>query len=143
MADRAIVLGRDGPEEDGVFEACEELGIAFVPYFPLESGVLTGKYRRGKDLPEGSRLAGMGERASRFIDDDRLEIVERLIAWAAARDHTLLDLAIGWHTSHPLVASVIAGATKPEQAELNAAAAGWVVTDDDRAEVDAIVGAAA
>lgn len=127
------------PEHDGVFEACEELGLAFVPYFPLESGLLTGKYRLGEGLPEGSRLAGWGERASRFVDDDRLAIVEQLISWCEGRGHTLLDLAISWHTSHPLVASVIAGATKPDQVASNVDAAGWQLSEDDRAEVDAIL----
>lgn len=127
------------PEHDGVFEVCEDLGLAFVPYFPLESGLLTGKYRLDRELPEGSRLANMGERADRFIDDDRLAIVEQLISWCQARNHTLLDLAISWHTSHPLVASVIAGATTPDQVASNVDAAGWELTDDDRAEVDAII----
>jgi aryl-alcohol dehydrogenase-like predicted oxidoreductase len=131
-----------GPERDGVFEVCDELGLAFVPYFPLESGLLTGKYRLDRDLPEGSRLAGMGDRAGRFIDDDRLELVEELIVWCVARGHTLLDLAISWHTSHPLVASVIAGATKPEQVASNVDAAGWQLTEEDRSEVDAILAGA-
>ena len=128
-----------GPEHDGVFEVCDELDIAFVPYFPLESGLLTGKYRLDRDRPDGSRLANMGERAGNFIDEDRLRIVEALILWCDQRNHTLLDLAISWHTSHPLVASVIAGATTPQQVAANVAAAGWQLTGDDRAEVDAIL----
>ncbi len=132
------LLTRD-PETDGVFAACEELGVAFVPYFPLESGLLTGKYRRGEARPEGSRLAAWGDRADAFIDDDKLAVVERLIAWSDARGHDLLDLAISWHTSHPLVATVIAGATKPEQIAANVAAASWNLTDADRAEVDAVI----
>lgn len=132
------VLTRD-PETDGVFDACRELGVAFVPYFPLESGLLTGKYRLGQQRPDGSRLANWGERAGNFIDDDKLAVVERLIDWCAARDHDLLDLAISWHTSHPLVASVIAGATSPAQIEANVAAAGWHLGDADRAEIGAIV----
>ncbi len=128
-----------GPERDGVFEVCDELDIAFVPYFPLESGLLTGKYRLGEERPDGSRLAEMGDRAGRFIDDDRLRIVEALLLWCEQRNHTLLDLAISWHTSHPLVASVIAGATAPDQVEANVDAAGWQLTDEDRAEVDAIL----
>lgn len=133
------LLTRD-PETDGVFDTCRELGIAFVPYFPLESGLLTGKYRLGQDRPDDSRLQAWGDRADRFIDDDKLAIVERLIGWVESRDHTLLDLAISWHTSHPLVASVIAGATKPSQIEANVAAASWTLTDADRAEVDALIG---
>ena len=127
------------PERDGVLETCRELDIAFVPYFPLESGLLTGKYRRGESFPAGSRLASMDDGAGRFVDDDRLEIVEALILWCEQRNHTLLDLAISWHTSHPQVASVIAGATKPEQVAANVDAAGWQLSEEDRAEVDAIV----
>ncbi len=127
------------PETDGVFAACEELGIAFVPYFPLESGLLTGKYRRGEARPEDSRLTVWGDRADAFIDDEKLAIVERLIAWSADRGHSLLDLAISWHTSHPLVASVIAGATRPEQIVANVASASWNLSDDDRAEVDTVI----
>jgi aryl-alcohol dehydrogenase-like predicted oxidoreductase len=135
------LLTRD-PENDGVFEACEELGVAFVPYFPLESGLLTGKYRSGEPLPDDSRLVRWGDRASSFIDEEKLAIVERLTAWAGDHGRSLLDLAISWHTSHPLIASVIAGATKPEQVEANVAAASWALSAGDRAEVDAIVGAA-
>ncbi len=73
------------------------------------------------------------------FDDEKLAVVERLIAWCEDRDRTLLELAISWHTSHPLVASVIAGATKPAQIEANVAAAGWDLTPEDRAEVDAVL----
>jgi aryl-alcohol dehydrogenase-like predicted oxidoreductase len=132
------VLTRD-PETDGVFATCERLGIAFVPYFPLESGLLTGKYRKGEELPAGSRLQRMGDRAERFIDDGRLDAVERLIEWTAGQGHSLLDLAISWHTSHPLVASVIAGATTPEQVRANVEAAAWDLSATDRAAVDAVV----
>ena len=90
-------------------------------------------------MPEGSRLTGWGDRAAAFIDDAKLAVVERLIEWCAGRDHTLLDLALSWHTSHPLVASVIAGATTPEQVAANVAAAQWALTPADRAEVDAIL----
>ncbi len=127
-----------GPEMDGVFEACERLGTAFVPYFPLESGLLTGKYRLGEEFPEGTRLAN-SKRSDAFVDEQRLAVVERLIEWCADHDHSLLDLAISWHTSHPLVASVIAGATRPEQVAANVAAAGWCLSVDDRSEVDEIV----
>ena len=138
VQNHSSLLHRD-PETDGVFEVCAELGMAFVPFFPLESGLLTGKYRLGQDRPDGSRLAAWGDRADTFIDDDKLAIVERLIAWTAERDHSLLDLALSWHTSNPLVASVIAGATTPEQIAANVAAAGWALTDADRADVDAVI----
>lgn len=132
-----------GPENDGVFDACARLGIAFVPFFPLESGLLTGKYRLDQERPPGSRLAVWGERAETFIDDQKLATVERLSAWATANGHSLLELAMSWHVSHPLVASVIAGAMSPTQVNANVAASGWQLTAQDRAEVDAIVGAAA
>lgn len=132
------LLTRD-PETDGVFATCERLGMAFVPFFPLESGLLTGKYRRGQDRPDDARLSRWGDRSETFIDDDRLAVVERLIDWCEARDRTLLDLAISWHTSHPLVASVIAGATRPEQVRANVAASTWVLTPADRSEVDRII----
>lgn len=138
VQNRYSILSRD-PETDGVFDACRDLAMAFVPYFPLESGLLTGKYRAGQPLPEGSRLAGWGDRSAQFIDDDKLAVVERLIAWAEDRDHTLLDLALSWHTSNPLVATVIAGATTPAQVAANVAAAGWALSTDDRAEIDALV----
>ncbi len=134
------LLTRD-PEVDGVFSTCERLGVAFVPYFPLESGLLTGKYRLGEPRPEGSRLESWGDRADRFIDDAKLATVERLIAWAEEHGHGLLDVARGWHTSHPLVASVIAGATRPDQIKTNVAAGGTVLDAADRAEIDAICGA--
>jgi len=132
------LLTRD-PETNGVFDTCKLLGIAFVPYFPLESGLLTGKYRRGEPPPEGSRLAAWGARASAFIDDEKLAIVDRLVGWTASRGHTLLDLALSWHTSQPLVASVIAGATSPEQVQANVAAASWSLTAADRADVESVI----
>jgi aryl-alcohol dehydrogenase-like predicted oxidoreductase len=128
------LLTRD-PETDGVLDVCARRGIPFVPYFPLESGLLTGKYRQGQDLPEGSRLASWGKRASAFIDDDKLATVERLIAWSGERGHTLLELAMSWLASNPQVATVIAGATRPEQVNANVAAAGWRLSDAERAEV--------
>jgi len=132
------LLTRD-PETNGVFDACADLGIAFVPYFPLESGLLTGKYRLGRDRPAGSRLSSWEGRAEAFIDDRKLRVVERLIAWAQARDHSLLDLAMSWHTSHPLVASVIAGATKAKQVRANAAAGGWALDANDRVELELLM----
>ena len=132
------VLTRD-VETNGVLEACAELGMAFVPYFPLESGLLTGKYRQGEARPNGSRLAAWGDRADAFIDEQKLAVVERLIAWAAGQGRSLLELAIGWQTSNPLVASVIAGATTPAQISANVAASTWTLTAADRAAVDDVL----
>jgi aryl-alcohol dehydrogenase-like predicted oxidoreductase len=130
------------PETDGVLDTCREAGTAFVPFFPLESGLLTGKYQLGEALPEGTRLAAWGERGSSFIDDDRLRTVAALTAFAERRERSMLELAMSWLVSNPLIATVIAGATKPEQVAANVAAAGWVLTAPDRAEVDAITAAA-
>jgi aryl-alcohol dehydrogenase-like predicted oxidoreductase len=132
------LLTRD-PETDGVLDTCERLGVAFVPYFPLESGLLTGKYRPGEQPPEGSRLAVWGDRATAFVDDDKLALVTRLTAWCEARGHTLLELAMSWLTTNPLVASVICGATTQEQIRANAAAATWALTPEERAEVDELL----
>lgn len=135
------LLTRD-PEANGVLAACEAFDIAFVPYFPLESGLLTGKYRLGEAMPEGSRLASWGPRAERFVDDQKLAVVERLIAWAGDRGHSLLELAFSWHTSNPLVASVIAGATTPVQVAANVGAAHWPLSNDERAELDLLLASA-
>jgi aryl-alcohol dehydrogenase-like predicted oxidoreductase len=126
------------PETDGVLDTCRRSGIAFVPFFPLESGLLTGKYRLGEAPPAGTRLAAWGERASSFIDDDRLRTVAALTDFAESRGRSMLELAMSWLVSNPLVATVIAGATRPEQVTANVAASGWVLTPEDRAEIDAI-----
>ena len=121
------------PEAE-VLPECERLALAFIPYFPLASGLLTGKYRAGKPIPKGTRLGeGDGE-----LSGENLSIVEELIHFAESKGHTLLELAIGWLLTHPVVASVIAGATKPEQVRGNAAAAGWKMTPEERAAVDAL-----
>jgi aryl-alcohol dehydrogenase-like predicted oxidoreductase len=113
--------------EAEVIPLCEELGIGFVPYFPLASGLLTGKYRRGQPPPAGTRLAGRKTDSATF---DRIEALER---FAAKRGHTLLDLANGALASRPAVASVIAGAMTPEQVRENAAAGNWRLTPDELA----------
>jgi aryl-alcohol dehydrogenase-like predicted oxidoreductase len=110
------------------------LGIAFIPYFPLASGLLTGKYRRGKPIPKGTRL---GE-GSDLLSEENLATVEELARFAESKRHSLLDLAMGWLLSHRAVASVIAGATKPDQVRSNAAATNWRLSADERAAVDAL-----
>jgi aryl-alcohol dehydrogenase-like predicted oxidoreductase len=122
-----------------VLDACRRHGDAFVPFFPLESGVLTGKYRAGAPLPSGSRMERWGERAANFIDDERLAGVARLTDFAAARGHTVLELAISWLTSNPLVATVITGCTSPAQVAANAAGGDWELTADERAEIDGLL----
>jgi aryl-alcohol dehydrogenase-like predicted oxidoreductase len=130
------ILHRD--PEDGVLAECDRTGTAFLPYFPLAMGLLTGKYRAGEPPPEGTRLAGMGERAATQLTDERLAAVAALDALARRSGHSVLDLAFGWLLTRPEVASVIAGATRPEQIVANVAARGWRVGDDVLAEVDAI-----
>ncbi len=98
---------------------------------------MTGKYHRGQPAPEGSRLSS-GPRAAQ-VNDAALERVEALRAFAQSRNHTLLDLAFSWLLSHSVIASVIAGATKPEQVKANVAAADWRMSEDDCAAVDAIL----
>jgi aryl-alcohol dehydrogenase-like predicted oxidoreductase len=127
------------PERDGVLDACRRHGVAFVPFFPLESGVLTGKYRAGAPLPAGSRMERWGERSASFIDDDRLATVARLTAYAEARGHTVLELAISWLASNPLVATVITGCTSPAQVAANAGGGSWALTAVERAEVEALL----
>jgi aryl-alcohol dehydrogenase-like predicted oxidoreductase len=124
------------PREE-VIPACERLGIPLMPYFPLASGLLSGKYRRGEAPPPGSRLAGSQER----LTDVRFDLVERLAAFAEQRGRTLLELALSWLASQRVVATVIAGATSPEQVRANTAAAQvWKLDDDEFAAVDGILG---
>src|SRR5581483_742951 len=117
--------------EDDVLPACERLGIGQLPYFPLASGLLTGKYARGVAAAEG-RLAG------REIPEDRWDRLERLQQFAVERDVSLLDVAIGGLAAMPAVASVIAGATKPEQVEANVRAGAWEPSADDLAVLKAL-----
>ena len=130
------LLKRD-PEAE-VLPECARQGLAFLPYFPLASGLLTGKYRRGQAAPAGARIQA-GERFGDLLSGPNLDVVEALIAFAEARHHTLLELAISWLLAHPQVASVIAGATSPEQVSTNAKAAGWRLTPAELSEIDAIV----
>ncbi len=125
--------------EDDVLPVCERLDVVLMPYFPLASGMLTGKYRRGEEHPEGSRLAAWGPMADHFASDERFDVVERLAEYAEAHGHSLIELALSWLAGTPAVGSVIAGATSPEQVRANAAATtAWTLTDAERAEVDAL-----
>jgi aryl-alcohol dehydrogenase-like predicted oxidoreductase len=125
--------------EDDVLPACERLGVVFMPYFPLASGVLTGKYTRGQPHPEGTRLAAWGPMAETFASDEKFDVVERLQEYAEAHGHTLPELALSWLAGAPTVGSVIAGATSPEQVRANAAATtAWALTPEERAEVDVL-----
>ncbi|MBB5133805.1 aryl-alcohol dehydrogenase-like predicted oxidoreductase [Thermocatellispora tengchongensis] len=120
--------------ESDLTPALEHFGIGLLPYFPLAIGLLTGKYRRGEEPPPGTRLASRPE----YITDERLNVVERLTAFAEREGVTLLDVAFGWLLAQPQVSSVIAGATRPEQVKANAAAGAWRPDERALAEIDQI-----
>ena len=125
---------------DEVLPACGRLGISFMPYFPLASGLLTGKYRRGEPPPAGSRLAGPGG-WDEFMTDERFGLVGRLTAFAEDRGHTILELAMSWLASQPEIATVIAGATSAEQVRANAAAVqAWKLSDEELTDLDELLG---
>ena len=121
--------------EREVVPACEAFGLGILPYFPLASGLLTGKYKRGEDAPQGTRLAMWGERGRTALSDQNFDIVEKLEDFAEANGHTILDLAMSWLASQPVISSVIAGATSPAQVKQNAEAAQWRLTPEQMAEV--------
>jgi aryl-alcohol dehydrogenase-like predicted oxidoreductase len=124
--------------EAGVLAECARMGLGFLPFFPLASGLLSGKYRPGEPPPEGTRLANMGDRAASQLSDERLATVASLGELAGRHGHSVLDLAFGWLLARPVVSSVIAGATRPEQVVANVAAGEWRPSDDVLREVDAI-----
>jgi aryl-alcohol dehydrogenase-like predicted oxidoreductase len=121
--------------EAEVVPAARHYGLGVLPYYPLANGLLTGKVRRGGDIPADSRLA----RRAEWVTDERLDAVETLTAWAEKNGRTLLEVAIGALAAQPGCASVIAGATRPEQVAANVAAGEWVPTAEELAEIDAIV----
>jgi aryl-alcohol dehydrogenase-like predicted oxidoreductase len=125
------------PERE-VLPECERSGLAFLPYFPLANGLLTGKYRAGRPAPQGTRISTQ-ERFGKLLNQRNLEIVEGLIRFAESRGHTILELAFSWLLAHSVVASVIAGATLSQQVRSNAGASGWKLTPADLAEVDRIL----
>lgn len=124
--------------EGDVLPECERSGLAFLPYFPLASGVLTGKYRRGEPPPAGTRLSGVKPNEGPLSDAD-LAAVEQLSELAGRHNRSMVELAIAWVAAHRPVASVIAGATSPDQVRANVAAADWELDDDTLADVDALV----
>jgi aryl-alcohol dehydrogenase-like predicted oxidoreductase len=124
--------------EKSLLPAMGKYGLGLLPYFPLASGLLTGKYRHGAPLPAGSRLANDPPRGGEVLNARNWRIVAALSAFAAERGRTLLELAMSWLASRPHVSSIIAGATKPEQVVQNVAAVGWVLSAEDLAEIDRI-----
>jgi aryl-alcohol dehydrogenase-like predicted oxidoreductase len=126
------------PEAD-VLPLCVANGIGFLPYFPLASGLLTGKYLKDQPPPSDSRLANYPpNRPHLTLSEENLDKAHRLGAFAASRGHTVLELAFAWLAARPAVASVIAGATSGDQVRTNSATVSWQLTDDDLAEIDTI-----
>ena len=116
----------------------EDIGLGLTTWSPLASGLLTGKYRKGEPMPEQGRLTGSS--GARLLTEENLDIVEKLTSFAEERGHTLLELAFSWLLAKKPVATVIAGATRPEQVHANVAATMWRLSDQEVAEVDAMVG---
>jgi aryl-alcohol dehydrogenase-like predicted oxidoreductase len=131
--DEYSLVARDIERE--LLPAIEAYGLGLLPYFPLASGLLTGKYKRGA-VPEGTRLAGVQGLAQRYLTEENWQKAEKLEAFAGARGHSLLELAFAWLLARPRVASIIAGATTAEQVEQNIAAAAWELSPADLAEID-------
>lgn len=127
--------------EEGVLAECERLGLGFLPFFPLASGLLTGKYRKGQPIPQGTRIAKY-ERYGKLVTAENLDKVEALISFAEARGRTLLELAFSWLLAHRVVVSVIAGATSADQIRGNVAAADWQLAPHDLEEIDSLLGGA-
>jgi aryl-alcohol dehydrogenase-like predicted oxidoreductase len=134
--DEYSLLARDIEREK--LPAIEAYGLGLLPYFPLASGMLAGKYKRNSPPPAGTRFAAMPSLSNRFGTDANWNMVEQLEAFCERKGHKLVDLAFSWLLARASVSSVIAGATKPEQVEQNVAAAAWALTPEEVAEVDRI-----
>ncbi|HVN89333.1 MAG TPA: aldo/keto reductase [Candidatus Binataceae bacterium] len=134
--DEYSLLVRDLDKE--MIPAMQSSGLGMLPYFPLASGMLTGKYSRNASVPEGTRFAMMKALADRWVNDTNWGIVEQLEDFATKRGHTILELAFSWLAARPTVSSVIAGATTPEQVEQNTKAIEWKMSAEDLAEIDKI-----
>jgi aryl-alcohol dehydrogenase-like predicted oxidoreductase len=130
--------------ERGVLAASAELGLGFLPYFPLASGLLSGKYQSGQPEPENTRLSAPDSPLrARFLSQDRLARAQELAAFAKSKEHSLLELAFSWLAARPQVSSIIAGATSAEQVRANAAAVGWRLTADELRQIDRLAPASA
>ncbi|HXM54480.1 MAG TPA: aldo/keto reductase [Candidatus Dormibacteraeota bacterium] len=125
----------DRSPERELVRACRHYGVSLIPWGPLGNGLLTGKYRRGVPAPEGTRLAA-SPRAAALLTDANFDVVEAVERFAAERGTTATAVALGWLAAQPEVASVIAGATSPEQVQANVAATAWTPSEDDLAELD-------
>jgi aryl-alcohol dehydrogenase-like predicted oxidoreductase len=126
-----------GIEKD-LLPAAQQYGLGLLPFFPLASGLLTGKYGRGEAAPEDTRFGKVPRLRDQYVTPRNEEIVEKLKVFAEARGHTMLELAFSWLAARPQVASVIAGATRVEQVEQNVGAIAWCLTAEEMAEIDQI-----
>jgi aryl-alcohol dehydrogenase-like predicted oxidoreductase len=127
--------------EDVVLPTCRDLGISILPYYPLAAGFLTGKYQRGVAPGAGTRMKLAPTQGDRWLTDAHFDLLDALSAFAEAREHTIAELAFAWLLSEPLIGSVIAGASRPEQVAANAKAGDWILTPEERAEVGALLDA--
>lgn len=125
--------------EAELIPAMRAYGLGLLPYFPLASGLLTGKYKRDAPMPEGARLSKSQQLASEFLTEKNWRILEALDGYCQARGHTLLELAFSWLVANPTVSSVIAGATRPEQVEQNVAAMNWKLSPEELEEIRGIL----
>ena len=125
--------------EKELLPCCAHFQVGVLPYFPLASGFLTGKYQRGQQAAAGTRFAAQTRRAETILTQENFDVLEQLEAFAAARSRPLVELAFAWLLAHPQVSSVIAGATTPEQISANAKAADWRLTADEMTELDGIL----
>jgi aryl-alcohol dehydrogenase-like predicted oxidoreductase len=132
------LLERD-PLRD-VIPAVERNGLSLLPYFPLASGLLTGKYRRGEAPPAGTRLSMLpAERAAKVLSEGHFDTVEALTKFAEGQGHSVLELAFAWLAAQPAIGSIIAGATSPGQVDANVAAVGWTLSAEDLTEIDGLL----
>jgi aryl-alcohol dehydrogenase-like predicted oxidoreductase len=122
--------------EHELIPAMESYDLGLLPFFPLAGGLLTGKYKRNKAAEKGTRFAAWKDLAQRYTTQENWNLIQNLEAFCAERAHNLLELAFGWLLAKPIVSSVIAGATRPEQIKRNISATGWILSDEDLAEID-------
>jgi aryl-alcohol dehydrogenase-like predicted oxidoreductase len=131
------ILARQVERE--LMPCCQDYGIGIIPYSPLASGFLTGKYRKGEKLPDGARLSGPDPRFQRMFTDENWNRLEKLENYAREREHGIGELAIAWLLAKPMLATVIAGARKVEQVTANVAAGDWKLTAEEVAEIEALL----
>ena len=124
--------------EKDLLPCAQEYNLGLLPFFPLASGLLTGKYKRGESAPDDTRFGKIPRLRDRYVTPRNEAIVDKLEAFAKARGHTMLELAFSWLAARPQVASVIAGATRVEQVEQNVKAIAWSLSAEDMAEIDNI-----